>query len=172
MTRSLTICGTGHRPKKIVIGAQNAYEPAVHQRLVALATAALERHQPARVISGMALGWDTALAEAALSLGIPLAAYVPFAGQESLWPPASQSRFNELCAAAAELRIICHGGYSAAKMQVRNEKMTDDSDLVLALWNGSRGGTANCWDYATRIGRRRINHWNNWVRHANCTTAR
>lgn len=167
MTRSLTLCGTGHRPKKIVIGAQNAYAPAVHQRLVALAAAALERHRPTRVISGMALGWDTALAEAALTLGIPLAAYVPFAGQESLWPPASQTRFNELCAAAAEVRIICPGGYSAAKMQVRNEAMVRDSGLVLALWNGDlSGGTYNCVRFAQQQRVALDNLWRHWERHA------
>ena len=32
-------------------------------------------------------------------------------------------------------------------MQKRNEFMVDNSDLVVAVWNGTSGGTANCLAY-------------------------
>lgn len=165
MTRPLTICGTGHRPKKITVRGRNAYDPSVHRLLIQLARQELQRIQPDVVISGMALGWDTALAEAALALGIRLAAYVPFSGQESTWPPASQRRFHELLAAADVVRIISKGGYTAAKMQLRNEAMVEMSDVVLALWNGDlSGGTFNCVQYARS--RRAVieNVWPEWLR--------
>jgi hypothetical protein len=34
----------------------------------------------------MARGWDLALAKAAVELGLPLFAAIPFVGQESRWP--------------------------------------------------------------------------------------
>ncbi|MBD2505253.1 hypothetical protein H6G83_32415 [Anabaena azotica FACHB-119] len=51
------IAATGHRPTKL-----GGYSPAVLSRLTDLATAYFERISPTQVISGMALGWDTAIA--------------------------------------------------------------------------------------------------------------
>ena len=47
-------------------------------------------------------------------------------------------------------------------MQKRNEWIVDNSLRLLALWDGSKGGTANCVTYA-RYGRREIkNVWPEW----------
>ena len=46
----------------------------------------LERARPDAVISGMALGWDQAVARATADLGIPWVAAITFEGQESKWP--------------------------------------------------------------------------------------
>lgn len=161
----MIIAGTGHRPDKLRIGALDGYHPAVHARLVDLARAALLREAPERVISGMALGWDTALAEAALELGIPFDAYVPFAGQESRWPEPSRRHYHDLLARAHRVEIVCPGGYSPEKMQRRNERMVDDADFLLALWDGSAGGTRNCIAYAEEVGRPYRNLWPSWARH-------
>lgn len=161
----MILAGTGHRPNKLRIGALDGYHPAVHARLVDLAHAALQREAPTRVISGMALGWDTALAEAAVDLGVPFDAYVPFAGQESRWPEASRRRYHDLLAHAARVVVVSPGGYAPDKMQLRNERMVDDSDLLLALWDGSAGGTRNCIDYARSVGHRHRNLWTSWMRH-------
>lgn len=162
----MIIAGTGHRPDKIRLGTRDAYHHQVHSRLVDLARAVLQRKAPTRVISGMAQGWDTALAIAAVDLGIAFDAYVPFEGQESRWPAAAQRRYRDLLSRAATVVIVCEGGYSVEKMQTRNERMVDDSDLVVALWNGTPGGTRNCIDYAETVGRRWENQWRFWLRHA------
>jgi len=49
--------------------------------------------------------------------------------------------------------VVSEGGYSARNMQRRNEWMVDHSDKVLAVWDGSNGGTGNCVAYARSIGR-------------------
>lgn len=64
------MAGTGHRPDKL-----GGYGAGVSSRLVDLARAALLRCRPNEVMSGMALGWDTALALGAIELGIPLTAH-------------------------------------------------------------------------------------------------
>lgn len=116
--------------------------------LTELALFGLQRHAPTQVISGMALGWDTALAMAAIAHHIPLIAAVPFVGQESRWPPAQRLRYQKLLRRATEVVVVTEGGYAAWKMQKRNEWMVDRCDVLLALWDGSSGGTANCLTYA------------------------
>jgi len=38
-------------------------------------------------------------------------------------------------------------------MQKRNDWMVDNSDAVIAIWNGAPGGTANTVEYARKSGR-------------------
>jgi uncharacterized phage-like protein YoqJ len=40
--------------------------------------------------------------------------------------------------------------YYPAKMQKRNEYMVDSSDIVIAVWDGTKGGTHNCVKYAEK----------------------
>lgn len=44
-------------------------------------------------------------------------------------------------------------------MQLRNKWMVDKSDIVIAVWDGSEGGTNNCVQYATENKKRIINLW-------------
>jgi uncharacterized phage-like protein YoqJ len=119
--------------------------------------------RPKKVITGMALGWDTALAEAAIKLHIPYIAAIPFVGQESRWQPAQQDHYFDLLAAAEDVVVVCEGDYAPWKMQRRNEWMVDHSDLVLALWDRSPGGTANCIRYAEERGKTWLNFWGEYV---------
>lgn len=160
-TSSIILAGTGHRPDKL-----GGYSPAVSARLVDLARAALLKYQPGEVVSGMALGWDTALALAAIELGIPLTAAVPFEGQERKWRPEQQELFRAILARAATMVVVSPGGYAVWKMQVRNEWMVDRATGVLALWNGTSGGTANCVEYARTRQVKIVNLWNAWERYA------
>lgn len=152
------IAGTGHRLNKLVAHASRS-------ELSGFAVMVLtSKFKPTRVISGMALGWDMALAEAALGLGIPLVAAVPFKGQESVWPQDAQRRYAALLGLAAEVVYVCKPGYEAWKYQRRNEWMTDRCDVLLALWNGTPGGTANCVRYAQKKGKKIVNVWDDLER--------
>lgn len=154
----MVVAGTGHRPNKL-----GGYGVAAERRVLNTALRSLEHLKPERVISGMALGWDQALARAAIDLGIPFVAAVPFEGQERMWPEHSRRRFRELLAQASETVIVSPGSYSANAMQVRNIWMVDHCDRVLALWNGSTGGTHNCITYAARAGKPFVNAWKLFV---------
>lgn len=158
----MIIAGTGHRPDKL-----GGYSGIVLQRLTDLARASLLKCEATEVISGMALGWDTALALAALELGLPLTAAIPFKGQESRWPPSSQKTYQYIlsCLPSDRIVIVCEGAYSRSAMQKRNEWMVDHCDRLLALWNGSDGGTANCVRYAeSRV--HVVNVWKSWVKYS------
>jgi len=140
----MIVAGTGHRPEKL-----GGYGPKATARTYTAALRSLEHLKPERVISGMALGWDQALAQAAIDTGIPFIAAVPFIGQERMWPTASRDRYRTLLDKAAEIVVVSEGGYSSTAMQARNIWMVDHCDRVLALWNGDTvGGTANCIRYA------------------------
>lgn len=97
----------------------------------------------------MALGWDQACAAAAIDLKIPYLAAIPFPGQFAKWPTSAISRWLHLRASAEEVYIVSPN-YSLYCMQKRNEFMVDRAALVLALFNGAQGGTANCIAYANR----------------------
>jgi uncharacterized phage-like protein YoqJ len=154
---SYIICGTGHRPDKL-----GGYSLRVSNKLITLARAELEILKPDEVISGMALGWDQALAEAAIDLGIPFIAAVPFEGQQNKWPMPSRIAYQILLRKAKEVVIVKEGGYATWKMQKRNVWMVDRSTTVLALWSGSSGGTKNCIEHAKIKGKNVINLWEKW----------
>lgn len=144
------ISGTGHRPQKL--GGFIIPNPTFNN-ICSKAEAILIKEQPTKIITGMALGWDTWYAQIAYKLRIPFIAAIPFAGQESLWPKESQKLYFKLLDLAYEVITVCEGGYSAQKMQIRNEWMVNNSDKVLAVWDGSSGGTDNCVSYAISVGK-------------------
>lgn len=152
----MIISGTGHRPDKL-----GGYSDDV---LVKLKTLAIDLipEDTTKIITGMALGWDTALALAAIWRHIPFVAAVPFLGQEKMWPKESQTRYHNLLGAAEDVVYVCDQGYAPWKMQIRNEYMVDHCDTVLALWDGSAGGTSNCVKYAEKKGKPIINIWKHW----------
>ena len=150
----MIVSGTGHRPNKL-----GGYGMPATVKLVNLARDWLEENKPSQVISGMALGWDYALAAAAFDLDIPFIAAVPFEGQEKMWPDESKRNYHTLLADASKVEYVCEPGYAPWKMQKRNEWMVDNSDLVLAVWNGTPGGTANCVRYAQQKGIEIVNLW-------------
>jgi uncharacterized phage-like protein YoqJ len=114
-----------------------------------------EQIKPDRVIQGMAIGADQIAGIAALQLGIPFEAYIPFVGQENIWPLSSKNEYYSLLAKASNKVIVCEGGYAPVKMQLRNCAMVDQlvepDDILLACWNGKEeGGTWNCIQYAMK----------------------
>jgi uncharacterized phage-like protein YoqJ len=161
------LAGTGHRPDKL-----GGYEHLEHieSRLLDLCRAALERHRPDQVISGMALGFDIALADAALERGIGLIAAVPFEGVEGRWSASAQARFWRVLEAASEVVYVSERPRSKVQvldaMNARNRYMVDRADALLSLWSGASGGTADCVKYA-RGKVPIIALWAHWIKHKN-----
>jgi uncharacterized phage-like protein YoqJ len=145
--RGLPVAFTGHRPDKLA-----QYEAAVRKHIFT----ALMVMEPSEVISGMALGLDTWAALTALKMNIPLRAAVPFDGQHLRWPEEARRRYVDILFKAKWVKVVCEGSYHPSKMQARNEWMVDHCALLLGYWNGSRGGTKNCLDYARRVNRDRL----------------
>lgn len=156
---ALVIAATGHRPNKL-----GGYGPDVFDRLVRTADLYLRQWRPDSTISGMALGWDMAFAQASAELGMPFHAAVPFEGQQSQWPASSQRYWEELIKLAASVTIVSPGAYHVEKMQIRNEWMVNRGHRLCALWDGSAGGTGNCVRYAQSNPKVAIdNVWPQWL---------
>jgi uncharacterized phage-like protein YoqJ len=147
----MIISGTGHRPQKL--GGFSIVRNKIFNYVCKTAEEILIKENPTKIITGMALGWDTWLAQIAYKLRIPFIAAVPFVGQESIWPAESKSTYAKLLNLASEVVIVSEGLYSPEKMQRRNEWMVNHSDKVLAVWDGTNGGTGNCVKYAASIGK-------------------
>lgn len=150
----ICLAATGHRPNKL-----GGYSQSAQEVLHKLATNFLLESKPDKIISGMALGWDMAWARAAQRLGIPVIAAVPFAGQESIWPVESRRAYVEVLNKCADVVYVCEQGYAPWKMQIRNQWMVDNCTSLVALWNGTEGGTANCVKYAEKMYKPIINLW-------------
>lgn len=144
----MILSGTGHRPDKL--GGYKLPNPTYDKICQNIEHTLLDL-KPEKVISGFCIGYDLWLANIAMKLKIPVMAAVPFEGQEKNWPADSQRIYNILLNKASEKVIVCDGGYSAHKMQLRNEFLVDQCDVLLACWNGEKsGGTYNCMNYCTR----------------------
>lgn len=52
-----------------------------------------------------------------------------------------------------EVYYVSEERYTHWCMNKRNEWMVDNSDLVIAVWDGTKGGTANCVRYAVKQGK-------------------
>lgn len=140
----MIIAATGHRPDKLGGYTYNG----IHHKIFLWFCEQLELYTPELVISGMALGVDQLLVKAALNLNIPFEAAIPFKGQESCWPYSSQEIYRKYLNKAHKITYVSSPGYSSAKMQRRNEYMVDTCDLLLGVYDGTLGGTANCIKYA------------------------
>lgn len=155
----MIISGTGHRPDKL-----GGYDVETQLRLYTLAFNNLSVFKPEKVITGMALGWDTALAVACSDLKIPFIAAVPFRGQHLKWNLDLQDRYNIMLLEASEVVYVSDEGYAPYKFQLRNMWMVDNSELVLALWNGDEeGGTYNCIQYALDKNKPIVNLYDEYV---------
>jgi uncharacterized phage-like protein YoqJ len=146
----MIIAGTGHRPSKC--GGFIIPNPTFNY-ICKTTELILIRENLTKIITGMALGYDTWLAQIAYKLKIPFIAAIPFVGQESIWPKESQVIYRKILDLANEVVIVSEGSYNVQKMQIRNEWMVNNSDKVLAIWDGSNSGTGRCVDYARKIGK-------------------
>jgi uncharacterized phage-like protein YoqJ len=153
---------TGHRPKLL-----GGYHPHVQARLNKLAFTFLEREKPDKVVSGMALGWDTAIANMACQLRIPYIAAIPFPQQADVWP-SSAKEIWEYLRERAEREIIIADEYSPEALKKRNFVICDESTEIAALWNGDlRSGTGHCITYARHNGMKITNLYDEYLILAN-----
>lgn len=144
----MIVAFTGHRPDKL--GGYDLPNPT-YIKVCQEIEKNLKALKPDKVVSGMALGVDQWAANVAYKLGIPFIAAVPFKEQESRWPLKSQRIYAKLIGLASEVIIVSPGSYSVEKMHIRNRWMVDNCIKLIAVWDGSTGGTGNCVEYAKSV---------------------
>jgi ribA/ribD-fused uncharacterized protein len=144
---------TGHRPQDIA-----AYTSKGFDGLVDVAKKMIVDSNATLVIAGGAIGWDTAVAAAALDLDLPLVLAVPFPGHEGRWKAEDQALYKKHAAEAEAVVFVSDEAPGddmdavISYMEARNAFMVDSAQILLAFWSGKeRGGTANCIRYAKRV---------------------
>lgn len=148
--RKRRCCFTGHRPEKLSIP-----ENKLAELLETEIRRAINRGFTT-YITGMAKGTDLIAGETVLRLRgqddrLKLICALPHPGFGLHWGGGWTERFQRVLAAADLARCICPN-FSYASYQVRNEWMVRHSSLVIAVFNGERGGTKNTLDYAQKKG--------------------
>lgn len=156
MARSIrTLCVTGHRPNRL-----GGYTKEASNQVYVTAVESLEFLKPESVITGMAQGWDQAIALACLELKIPYIAALPFTGQEAKWPKEARDLYYDLIKKAKFTEVVNPPPYTPLKMFQRNEWMVTRADTILGLWDHERkGGTFECIRYAVVCGKPIYNAW-------------
>lgn len=154
-----TLCFSGHRPNRLG-GFYGERAEIIQKGIGGKLVQVIHRTISAgydTFISGGALGVDQIAAETVLYVkanvnsDIKLIIAVPFPSQHKKWPPKSQERYLRILKAADEVVHCSEDPYSAAKMQIRNEWMVDQSNTIIAVWNGGKGGTYNCIQYTVKM---------------------
>ena len=157
---------TGHRSRLV-----GGFGPEATSRRISFAREILREERPQRVNVGMAHGWDMAVAEACVDLGIPFVAAIPFEGQERFWSADLQRHYRRLLRDAVDVVNVLSEHDPLGElcvnigrdMQRRNEWLVDNADRLSALWNGSASGTGNCVAYAKKVGTPWDNLWGRWA---------
>jgi uncharacterized phage-like protein YoqJ len=142
---------TGHRPERLPHDAairmdatmgwlQHTYSTSLH------------------VVAGMAQGWDTLAARAAIKFKVPFTAAIPWKGHGQGWPREHLDAFRELCMQAERAVIVCDTDeYRPWVYQKRDEWMVDNSAVLITAWDGIReGGTWNTIQYAIKRQRKMV----------------
>lgn len=155
MTRETTCCFTGHRPDKLPWGSREE-DPRCRDlkgRIGAALEAAYGRGYR-HFICGMARGCDFYFAEAVLALrrerpDVTLEAAIPCPTQSRSWPEEDRRRWQALVD-SCDYETLVQERYSPDCMLRRNRYMVDHSGLVIAVYDGGRGGTRHTLEYAMR----------------------
>jgi uncharacterized phage-like protein YoqJ len=143
-------CFTGHRPEKLRDSEQyikSELKKAIRQAISDGFTV---------FISGMARGVDLWAAQLVLEMceensKIKLICASPYEGFEKRWPEAWQRLYTSVLIRADYVRFI-NKSYSPDVFQRRNEWMVNHSARVIAVYNGTPGGTRNAIKYAKQKG--------------------
>lgn len=145
-----TICCTGHRPPKLFgydLNAEGYINLKRQIKDILISEGCTE------AISGMALGADTIFALAVLELkeeghDIKLHCAIPCKNYTSKWVHASVRMFEDIISKADKVVYVSEEDYTENCLANRNYYMVDNSDEVIAIWDGSWGsGTGHTVGY-------------------------
>lgn len=155
--RHKSCCFTGHRPEKLPWRRDEDDPRAMilRARLLDFVDAAY-RAGLSHFICGMARGCDLYFCEAVLQLRtahpeITLEAAIPFDGQAARWAKDEKARYFRLVS-QCDYETVLQANYDADCMRRRNQYMIDNSAMLIAVYDGTPGGTMQTVNYAKRCG--------------------
>jgi uncharacterized phage-like protein YoqJ len=171
----ITIAFTGHRPDKLDGYEWNTlfkgYLKIIISNTVVHEILNKHRGEDVRFIFGGALGIDQMAFDVmyklqSLRIGdlTPKWTYeiaIPCLHQPNAWSAVDRKRYDSQLRLANVLTYVDtldeykifgvpENVYYEEKLQERNKYMVDQCDYLVAVWDGSKGGTANCVRYAKK----------------------
>lgn len=154
-----TVCITGHRPKSFPWKYNGRYvlEHIVYLQKLREVIAIYALSGCSHFISGGAIGADLDFAKIVFDirkdLPITLEIAVPCPQQDLKWSEKDKKTYAGIIKKADKVTLVSET-YTSYCMQKRNEYMVNNSDIVLAVWNGEEnGGTWNTIQYARKVGK-------------------
>lgn len=145
---------TGHRPQHLPFGFNeadnrcNKLKQVLKEKIIYL----IENKNVSYFISGMAIGVDMYSAEIVLDLkekypNITLECAIPCETQSYKWPKNLKSRYITILE-KCDKKTLIQKHYSYDCMNKRNQYIVDQSDFIIAVWNGKPSGTGKTIKYA------------------------
>ena len=158
MKKTEKVCAfTGHRPDKLPFQrvGDEAYN-ALMGRLKDEILRHITQEGVVHFVSGMAAGVDLMAAQTVLFLKrrypwITLECAVPHRGQERTVGAAWRGVYREALTAADQVTVLSEE-YFPGCFHARNRYMVDKADCVIAVWDGTPGGTGYTVAYARKMG--------------------
>ncbi len=153
--KSTTCCFTGHRPNKLP-WKYNESDPRCVSLKKKLYDVAYSLYQSGyrHFICGMAQGCDMYFCEIMMQLrgehsDITIEAAIPCETQSAHWPEEQRLRYFKLIS-ECDKETLLQTAYTPSCMQKRNKYMVDNSSAIIAVFDGSLGGTMQTLAYALR----------------------
>lgn len=139
-------CFTGHRPQKCF-----GSEESIRLKLIAAINEAIQNGYDT-FVTGMAEGVDVWAADEVLKIKkehekIKLICAVPFEGVEKNRTEEQKNTFRKIIASADNVAYVCPK-YRPWCFSARNQWMVDHASMVIAVFNGTPGGTEATIQYA------------------------
>lgn len=158
--KEIHISLTGHRPDKLAgYDLRKPFYYKLHAQLLSIVEKVLTDN-PGKIIwlhSGLALGADMVWGFVAKTAKnkypnrIKFYAEIPVINQSKVWKnKIDKNRWKELYGLADDKTVYAET-YSPKVMQERNIGMIDHADFLIAIYDGSKGGTGNAVSYAKKV---------------------
>lgn len=143
-------CFTGHRPEKLDLPAEMVYDKL--KKAVEFAIGQGKK----TFVCGMARGIDLWAGQVVIEKkkthpDIKLICATPYVGFESRWTTSWQQLYAFVLS-HSDYKLSISKQYDPGCFQRRNEWMVNHSSMVIAAYNGERGGTRNTIQFARDCG--------------------
>lgn len=155
---------TGHRPQRL-----GGFSECAKKKLYRFAHRILLRlDTDTIVVQGCALGFDQAMAVAAIEQGHKVISLIPYLGFNARWPVESIFELDGILNRSTEVRVctskeIVEMSSPTMALNLRNQKIVDECDTLFALSCGAPSGTQNCVDYALQRNKKVLYLWRDWL---------